>query len=117
MRTQTRFIGLAAAALFCLASAAEAQQPARSQLGAKAQPSTAPAEGISDIGSFEQVPYRLEPQMNLRAEDRMTLRKLEDKHIAELRSLEDRYEKDLRTLRARQVSERETMVKSFGAKR
>lgn len=118
MRTQTRFIGLAAAALFCLASAADAQQPAKSQQASKAQPSsTAPAEGISDIGSFEQVPYRLEPQMNLRAEDRMTLRKLEDKHIAELRGLEDRYEKDLRALRARQQTERNAMVKSFSAKR
>ena len=118
MTTQTRFIGLAAAALFCLASAAQAQQPAKSQPAAKAQPSsTVPAEGISDIGSFEQVPYRLEPQLNLRAQDKMALRKLEDKHIAELRSLEDRYEKDLRTLRARQQSERDAMVKTFGAKR
>src|SRR5512134_3661695 len=115
MRTQKRIVALAAAALLGLATAAQAQQPSKAQQPARAQPpSTAPAEGISDIGSFEQVPYRLEPQMNLRAEDRMTLRKLEDKHIAELRAMEDRYEKDLRTLRARQQSERDTMVKSFG---
>ena len=118
MRTQARLIGFTAAVLLGLAAAAHAQQPARTPQAAKAQPpSTAPAEGVSDIGSFEQVPYRLEPQMNLRAEDRMALRKLEDKHIAELRSLEDRYEKDLRTLRARQQGERDSAIKSFGAKR
>ncbi|HEX9183563.1 MAG TPA: hypothetical protein VF876_09920 [Burkholderiales bacterium] len=118
MRMQHRVIGLAAAALVGFAGAAHAQQPVKPQQPARTSPpSTVPANGISDIGSFEQVPYRLEPQMNLRAEDRMTLRKLEDKHIGELRSLEDRYEKDLRTLRARQQSERDTMVKSFGAKR
>lgn len=118
MNTRARFIGLAAAALFGLAGAVQAQQPAKAQPQARPpQATTVPAEGISDIGSFEQVPYRLEPQLNLRTQDKMTLRKLEDKHIAELRSLEDRYEKDLRTLRARQQSERDAMVKSFSAKR
>jgi hypothetical protein len=67
------------------------------RVAAAQQPSTAKPDGISDIGSFEQVPYRLEPQMNLRAEDR--------------------YEKDQRTLRARQQSERDSMMKSFGAER
>jgi hypothetical protein len=115
---QRRVIGLAAAALVGFAAAAQAQQPSKAQPPARAQqPSTAPADGISDIGSFEQVPYRLDPQMNLRPEDRMTLRKLEDKHITELRSLEDRYDRDLRTLRARQQSERDSMMKSFSAKR
>lgn len=81
------------------------------------QASTVPQDGISDIGSFEQVPYRLEPQPSLRAEDRMALRKLEDRHIAELRSLEDRYDKDLRALRAKQNAEREAMLKAFAAQR
>jgi hypothetical protein len=107
MRTKEFCIGLAAAGLVGFAAA-----PAHGQ-----QPSTAPAEGVSDIGSFEQVPYRLEPQMTLRAEDKMTLRKLEDRHIAELRGLEDRYEKDLRTLRARQQTERASLLKSFAARR
>lgn len=99
MRTILLCIGLAAAGL---AGLAQAQQP-----------STAPAEGISDVGAFEQVPYRLEPQMALRAEDKLVLRKLEDKHIQELRTFEDRFEKDLRSLRAKQQAERESMLKSF----
>jgi len=108
MRTRKSRINPAGAALLLFAAASGfAQQP----------PSTAPADGISDIGSFEQVPYKLEPQMTLRAEDRMALRKLEDKHIAELRAFEDRYEKDLRTLRARQQAERESMMKAFSARR
>ncbi len=94
---------------FCLALAA---MPALAQ-----QPSAVSAEGVSDIGSFEQVPYLLEPQMTLRAQDKMTLRKLEDRHIAELRGLEDRYEKDLRTLRAKQQAEREALLKSFASRR
>lgn len=112
MKTRSVLIGLAAAALVGLGPAVHAQQTTKAQ-----QPSRAPTEGISDIGSFEQVPYRLEPQLNLRAEDRITLRKLEDKHIAELRAMEDRFEKDLRTLRTRQQSERDAMVKSFAARR
>jgi hypothetical protein len=107
MANRKRFAVLGAALLALTAFNAAAQQP----------PSTAPTDGISDIGSFEQVPYRLEPQMTLRAEDKMVLRKLEDKHIAELRGMEDRYEKDLRTLRARQQVEREAMIKGFAAKR
>lgn len=99
MRTQKLCISLAAAGLVGLAQGQ--------------QPSTVPADGISDIGSFEQVPYKLEPQLMLKAEDKLALRKLEDKHIAELRAFEDRYEKDLRTLRARQQAERESMLKSF----
>jgi hypothetical protein len=83
-------------------------------LGQKAPPpSTVPQQGISDIGSFEQVPYSLEPQVALRAEDRMALRKLEDKHIGELRAFEDRLAKDLRTLRAKQQAERQSLLKSF----
>lgn len=93
----------------CLVLAAA---PAGAQQG-----STVPQDGISDIGSLEQVPYRLEPQLSLRAADRLTLRKLEDKHIQELRAIEDRFDKDLRTLRARQQAEREAMFGSFAAKR
>ncbi len=93
----------------CLALAAA---PAAAQ-----QASTVPQDGISDVGSFEQVPYRLEPQLNLRAEDKMALRKLEDKHIGELRTFEDRYERDLRALRTRQQAERDAMLKSFAARR
>jgi hypothetical protein len=105
----TRLIGMAAAALLALAAApAAAQQQPESRV---------PADGVSDVGAFEQVPYRLEPQMALRAEDRMALRKLEDKHIGELRGLEDRYEKDLRSLRAKQQAERDAMLKSFAARR
>lgn len=103
MRTIKLCIGLAAAGLVGLAQAQ--------------QPSTVPADGISDIGSFEQVPYRLEPQVMLRAEDKMTLRKLEDKHIAELRAIEDRFERELRALRAKQQAERNSMLKSFAARR
>jgi len=102
MKTQARFTGLAAAALVGLVAAA-----------AHAQPTTVPADGVSDLGSFEQVPYRLEPQIMLRAEDKLQLRKLEDRHIQELRAMEDRFEKDLRTLRTKQQSERESMLKSF----
>jgi hypothetical protein len=93
----------------CLVLAAA---PAAAQQG-----STVPQDGISDIGSFEQVPYRLEPQLNLRAADKLTLRKLEDKHIQELRAIEDRFDKELRALRARQQAEREAMLKSFAQKR
>jgi len=81
------------------------------------QPSRVGAEGISDIGALEQVPYQLEPQMSLRTNDKSALRKLEDRHIAELRGLEDRYEQDLRALRAKQQSEREVLFKSFAARR
>lgn len=93
----------------CLALAAV---PAIAQQGP-----AAPQEGVSDIGSFEQVPYRLEPQLGLREQDKASLRKLEDKHIAELRAMEDRVAKDLRTLRAKQQSEREVMLKSFAGRR
>lgn len=93
----------------CLALVAA---PAAAQQG-----STAPQDGISDVGSFEQVPYRLEPQMSLRIADKLMLRKLEDKHIQELRTIEDRFDKELRTLRTRQQAEREAMLGSFGAKR
>ena len=103
MRVRQLCIGLAAAGLLGFA---HGQQPSRFE-----------AEGVSDIGTFEQVPYQLEPQMNLRANDKATLRKLEDKHIAELRALEDRYEQDLRALRAKQQSEREVLFKSFAARR
>ena len=99
MMTIRLCIGLAAAGLVGLTQAQ--------------QPSTVPAEGVSDIGSFEQVPYRLEPQVMLRTEDRLALRRLEDKHIQELRAIEDRFEKDLRALRAKQQSERDVMLKSF----
>ena len=103
MKTHKLCIGLAAAGL---AGLAQGQQP-----------STAPVDGISDVGSFEAVPYRLEPQVMLRAEDKMALRKLEDKHIQELRAIEDRFEKDLRGLRAKQQAERDSMLKSFASKR
>ncbi len=103
MRTQARIAGLAAAALVGFAAAAAHAQ----------QPSTAPIDGISDVGSFEQVPYRLEPQVNLRDPDRLLLRKLEDRHIQELRAMEDRFARDLRALRAKQQSEREALLKSF----
>lgn len=99
----------AKAIAICLALAAT---PAGAQQG-----STAPQDGISDIGSFEQVPYRLEPQLTLPAADRLTLRKLEDKHIQELRAIEDRFDKELRALRARQQAEREAMLSTFAAKR
>jgi hypothetical protein len=109
MVQSTRLISMAAAALLALAAApAAAQQQPESRV---------PADSVSDVGSFEQVPYRLEPQVTLRAEDKMALRKLEDKHIGELRGLEDRFEKDLRTLRARQQAERDAMLKSFAARR
>lgn len=103
MRTKKLCIGLAAAGLVGLAHGQ--------------QPSTVPADGVSDIGSFEQVPYRLEPQVMLRAEDKLVLRKLEDRHIQELRAIEDRFEKDLRSLRAKQQAERDLMLKSFAARR
>lgn len=93
----------------CLALAA---LPAGAQQG-----STAPQDGISDVGAFEQVPYQLEPQLILREPDKASLRKLEDKHIAELRAIEDRFAKDLRTLRTKQQSEREAMLKSFAGRR
>jgi hypothetical protein len=99
MRLRQIGIGLAAAGLVGFAQAQ--------------QPSAVPAEGVSDIGSFEQVPYRLEPQVSLRTEDRMALRRLEDRHIAELRAFEDRYEKELRAMRARQQLEREAAIKAF----
>ena len=99
MRTQARFIRLAAFAAVLAAGTVQAQQPQ--------------ADGISDLGAFEQVPYQLEPQLNLRAQDRMTLRNLEDKHIADLRSFEDRYERDLRALRAKQQAEREGVIRTF----
>lgn len=99
---------LVAGTLALAASAALAQQ---------APPSSIPADGISDIGSFEQVPYRLEPQLTLRGEDKLVLRKLEDKHIGELRAFEDRIDRELRALRAKQQAERESAMKSFAAKR
>lgn len=100
---KSRFV--MAAALALVAASAFAQQP------------RIPEDGVSDIGSFEQVPYRLEPQTSLRAEDRAALRKLEDKHIAELRGIEDRFDRDLRALRAKQESERESLMRSFAGKR
>lgn len=105
MRMQERCIALAAAALLGLAGPfAHAQQPST-------------PDGVSDVGSFEQVPYRLEPQVNLREQDKLALRKLEDRHIQELRAMEDRFAGDLRALRAKQQSERDSMLKSFTAAR
>jgi hypothetical protein len=104
-RKQARLV---AVALALAASAVFAQQT---------PPSTVPPDGISDIGSFEQVPYRLEPQLTLRTEDKLVLRKMEDKHIGELRAIEDRFDRELRALRAKQQIERETAIKSFAAKR
>ena len=103
MRFRQLCVGLAAASLLGFA---HGQQPSR-----------VAAEGISDVGTFEQVPYQLEPQMSLRTNEKTALRKLEDKHIAELRAIEDRYEQDLRALRAKQQAEREVLFKSFAARR
>jgi hypothetical protein len=107
MRPRQLCIRIAGAGLLALAGATALAE----------QPAPVLAEGISDVGSFEQVPYRLEPQLMLRAEDKLTLRRLEDKHIAELRAMEDRFERDLRALRAKQQSEREALLKGFSAKR
>ena len=105
MKTRKLCVSLAGATLFALAGATGFAQ--------QTPPTTIPADGISDIGSFEQVPYSLVPQVMLRAEDKLVLRKLEDRHIGELRAMEDRFEKDLRTLRAKQQVERESTIKSF----
>jgi hypothetical protein len=68
---------------------------------------------VSDVGTFEAVPYVAPSVMLLRADEKSTLRKLEDRQIQELRSLEDRYEKDLRALRAKQYADRQALLKSF----
>ncbi len=81
------------------------------------QPSTVPQDGVSDVGSFEAVPYSLEPRLALRVEDRLALRKMEDRHIGELRAIEDRFDRDLRALRTKQQAEREAAIKSFSARR
>ena len=83
-----------------------------------AQAQTPPAppvttDSVSDVGTFEAVPYAAPSVVLLRPDEKVTLRKLEDRQIQELRSLEDRYEKDLRTLRAKQYTERQALIKSF----
>ncbi len=98
-------------------SAAAAALVALAAAPGLAQESRLPADGISDIGSFEEVPYRLEPQLSLRAEDKLVLRRLEDRHIAELRAFEDRLDKELRVLRAKQQAEREALLRTFGGRR
>ena len=98
---------------FGCAAATSALMLAASSIFAQTSRPPVPESGISDIGSFEQVPYKLEPQLMLKAEDKLVLRKLEDRHIQELRTLEDRMDKELRTLRAKQQAEREAMLKSF----
>jgi hypothetical protein len=91
-------------ALFAVAAAlAQAQTP----------PAPVTADGVSDVGAFEAVPYAAPNVVLLRPDEKATLRKLEDRQIQELRSLEDRYEKDLRALRAKQYAERQALIKSF----
>jgi hypothetical protein len=110
MNTKIRSIALAVAA-----AAAFASLPARAQETPR-QPAV-PEAGISDVGSFEAIPYGMAAQILLRPDEKVTLRKLEDKHIQELRAIEDRFDNDLRTLRAKQQAEREAMLKAFAAKR
>ncbi|MBI3916499.1 MAG: hypothetical protein HY322_05775 [Betaproteobacteria bacterium] len=110
MNARTAIFGLAAAALLALgAASAHAQQtpsaPAR------------PESGLSDVGSFEAVPYDMRGSVTLRAEEKVAVRRLEDKHIAEVRTLEDRFDKELRALRLKQSAEREVLFKSFTARR
>jgi hypothetical protein len=75
--------------------------------------SPAPVDAVSDVGTFESMPYVAPSVMLLRADEKATLRRLEDRQIQELRSLEDRYEKDLRALRAKQYADRQALLKSF----
>ena len=96
--------------LMALALAAPA---AVAQTSSESSPSFMPRDGVSDIGSFEAVPFGGTGQLLLKPEDKAVLRKIEDKHIQEMRALEDRYEKDLRALRVKQYAEREHLIKSL----
>lgn len=110
MNTRTATFGLAAATMLALgAASAHAQQTPPAP--------AAPESGVSDLGSFEAVPYDMRSYLVLRPEDKAAMRRLEDKHIAELRALEDRFEKDVRALRLKQNAEREAVIKSFAVRR
>lgn len=86
---------------------------ALAQSASESGPPAIPRDGVSDIGSFEAVPFGGPGQLLLKQEDKAMVRKLEDKHIQELRALEDRYEKDLRALRSKQYAEREQLIKTL----
>jgi Spy/CpxP family protein refolding chaperone len=106
MNAKIATIGLAAAVLLVLAGAGSRAQ--------QAQPAPrAPEAGVSDAGSFGAIPYEMWGYVTLRPEEKATLRKLEDKHIAEMRALEDHHDQELRALRLKQNAEREALLKSL----
>ena len=106
MTTKKSGLGWTSVAALMFAAAAAHAQPA-------APPAAARDEGISDVGAMQQVPYGISVLAPMRAEEKATLRKLEDRQIQELRALEDRFEKELRALRAKQYAERDAVIKSF----
>jgi len=80
---------------------------------AQTVPAGPPPEGGTEIGNFGSLPFRAQQTLILRADERQSLRQLEDKQLKELRELEDRYEAELRTLRVRQSEERDALIRTF----
>jgi hypothetical protein len=93
-----------AGAIFALAAA----------VPAFAQQSDAPARSGDEAGNFGSVPFSSPQFVITRAEDRAAWRKLEDKQLVERREIEDKYGDELRALRARQATERDALLKTFG---
>jgi hypothetical protein len=93
----------AAAAAFIVASA----------ISASAQQAGPPVQGAGEVSNFGGVPFSNPQIIITRNEDRVTWRKLEDKHLKERRDLEDKYDAELRAMRRRQADERDAALKSF----
>lgn len=71
-----------------------------------------PPEAGSDVGNWGALPYSRRDLL-LRPAEKIELRKLEDRHLAELRNLEDKFDRDLWALRQKQSQERDGLLMKF----
>jgi len=78
----------------------------------KPTPTVPPPEAGTDVGNWGTLPY-VSRDLILRDEDKVTLRKLEDRHLQEIRALEDKVGREFSALRQKQFQERESLLKSF----
>lgn len=82
-------------------------------VAAQQQPPPPPPRESSETNNFGIVPFANPQIIITKAEDRVTWRALEDRHLKELRALEDKYDAEFRALRLRQAAERDEMLKKF----